>query len=749
MPSTHVRFHSSNGKRTILIIDNDQDNQVYLHSVLARDYDVLIAGSGEEGFEIIRQHREPLSLVLLGLKLPGMHGFDVIRQLKNSQDYSSLPVIVVTAYKDAEVESLTLGAMDFMSKPFPRAEIVRARVVRAIELSEDRDIIHLTERDHLTGLYNRDYFYRYAEQFDTYHMDTPTDAIVIDINRFHMMNERYGKSYGDKILYQISNKLKDLVKDSGGIVCRRMADTFLLYCPHREDYSYILESASCCLKNNVTGESRVRLRMGVYMNTDKAIDIERRFDRAKMAADSVRGNYSKAIGFYDDNMHSREIFTEQLIEDFPKALVEHQFKVYYQPKFNIHTQEPILSSAEALVRWEHPDLGFLSPALFIPLFERNGLIQDLDYYVWRTAIAQMRDWRDRLGVSVPVSVNISRVNMYDTDLIDKLCRLLREYALSPQDLLLEITESAYADSEQVIQTARKLQAKGFRIEMDDFGSGYSSLNMIAAMPVDALKLDIEFIRNAFSKRKDTRMLEIIIDLADTLQLPTIAEGVETAEQLFTLRSMGCDYVQGYYFSKPIPPEEYESYLLQRKAYDENHRQEKQEKFDSKEYTRRLQQGQFTHDALHDPLTGLYNQTAFEMILLDWADDNVALLVANVADFQEISRKYGPEVGEQMICKMADVLRRCFRSVDFLCRVDADSFIIIMSRVNSEMRKLVYEKIERVNGILRREANDLPPIRLCVGVAFSDRENPEGDILHDAETALNHMKEIQHHGCVIY
>ena len=165
-------------------------------------------------------------------------------------------------------------------------------------------------------------------------------------------------------------------------------------------------------------DSYVRLRMGVYANVDKTLDIARRFDRAKMAADTIRNSYTKNIGMYDNALHEKELYAERLIEEFPKAIAQKQFRVYYQPKFDVRSHIPVLSSAEALVRWEHPELGMLSPGVFIPLFEENGLIQKLDHYVWCAAAAQIRDWKERFNFSVPVSVNVSRIDMYDPHLVD-------------------------------------------------------------------------------------------------------------------------------------------------------------------------------------------------------------------------------------------------------------------------------------------------------------------------------------------
>ena len=564
MLKSHEKFHSENGKRLILVADDEAINRELLGFILQEDYTILFTENGIETLEKIRENHEILSLILLDLMMPGMSGLDVLKKLKEDPVLSMIPVIVITSDQKAEIESLTYGAIDFIPKPYPQPGVILARIRRTIELSEDRQIINSTERDPLTGLYNKDYFYRYAEQFDHHHRDMEMDAIVVDVNHFHMINERFGTGYGDGVLRRIGERVREIVRDTGGIVCRREADTFMVYCPHRQNYQDILENASIGLAGDDSVGNRVRLRMGVYANVDKSLDIERRFDRAKLAADTVKGSFTKTIGLYDGTLHEKELYAEQLIEDFSTAIEEKQFKVYYQPKFDVRTEIPVLASAEALVRWQHPKLGMISPGVFIPLFEENGLIQALDHYVWRSAAAQVRDWKDRYGICVPVSVNVSRIDMYDPHLYDSLVRIVKENGLTPGELLLEITESAYTqDSEQIIEVVNRLRAIGFKIEMDDFGTGYSSLNMISTLPIDALKLDMQFIRNAFNQRKDTRMLEVIIDIADYLNVPVIAEGVETEEQLRALKTMGCDLVQGYYFSRPLPAQEYEQFVKEK------------------------------------------------------------------------------------------------------------------------------------------------------------------------------------------
>ena len=566
--STNQEQASPNNRRLILVVDDEQVNAMILGAILESEYKVLYASNGNEALDLMRENQDTLSLVLLDLLMPVMSGFDVLEAVRADDNLKLIPIIVETSDKASEVRCLQLGAIDFIPKPYPDPDVVLARVRRIVELKEDRSAIQSTERDGLTGLYNREFFYYYSEQFDLHHKNLEMDAIILDVNHFHLINERYGKAYGDDVLRRISEKVRNMVRDSGGIVCRRDSDTFMVYCPHREDYREILDTASVGLAGEDGSASRVRLRMGVYSNVDKSIDIEQRFDRAKIAADTVRGSFTKNIGLYDNDLHEKALYSEQLIESFATAIEEHQFQVYYQPKFDIRPDTPILTGAEALVRWFHPELGMISPGVFIPLFEDTGLIRKLDAYVWEEAARQIRVWKDNFDFSVPVSVNVSRIDLFDANLMTSLQKMLDRHGLTSKDLHLEVTESAYTqDSEQIIQTVEQLRNIGFQIEMDDFGSGYSSLNMLSALPIDALKLDMQFIRNAFKPGGNVHLLEIIIDIAAYLAVPVIAEGVETEAQLDVLKEIGCDIVQGYFFSKPVPARDFEPFILQRKEAD--------------------------------------------------------------------------------------------------------------------------------------------------------------------------------------
>ena len=558
-------------RKKILIAEDVALNQMMLGEILEEEYDLLYASDGVETLEVLTREEEKTDLVLLDLQMPRMDGFEVLKSMKSNPEMRDIPVIVMTGDQESEVRCLEMGAIDFIPKPYPGWEIIRARVSKSLELTETKEIIQSTERDHLTKLFNIDYFVRYVQGFDRHYGDGEMDAIVIDVNHFQNINERFGKQYGDGVLRRIGERIRQTARITGGVGCRQGADIFLLYCPHREDYEDLLKQISEGVAEGQEDIERVRLRMGVYANADKSLDIERRFDRAKQAADTVRGNLVQTIGFYNEEIHALQLHRERLLEDFRPSLEQGNFKVYLQPKFDIRPEKPILASAEALVRWVHPELGMVSPAEFIPLLEESGLILELDQFVWRETAKRIRYWKDRYGFSIPVSVNVSRIDMLETGLKEIFREILDTNRLTPQDMLLEITESAYTgEADQVITMARELGVggMGFRIEMDDFGTGYSSLGMLKKLPIDALKLDMTFVRTAFGEVRDVRMIELILDIANYLQVPVVAEGVETEEQMKVLKEMGCDLVQGYYFSKPVPFEEFDRFMEERKAQNE-------------------------------------------------------------------------------------------------------------------------------------------------------------------------------------
>ena len=390
--------------------------------------------------------------------------------------------------------------------------------------------------------------------------DYRLDAIVLDIEQFHIVNAIHGWEFGDKVLKVLGEEIKAYIDNHGGIACRSQADRFNIYCPLIDDYRGLYDRFQRAL-DNYTDNVIVRIRMGVMPYQPDLEPVEL-FDRARTACGMVRGVHHVRLMVFNDEMREREILEQRLLNDLRYALDNNEFLVYYQPKYDVQ-------GAEALVRWKHHELGMIPPGKFISLFEKNGQIDKLDKYVWMEAARQTSEWKKKFGITIPISVNLSRMDIFDPNLMQFIDRIIEKNELNRADLHLEVTESAYTeDTEQILSVVRNLREAGYIIEMDDFGTGYSSLNMLSSMPVDILKLDKSFIDNiektGGQEEKDIRLAELILNIAKSLKLKVVAEGVENEKQLDFLKDRGCEMVQGYYFSPPLPAENFEALAFENK-----------------------------------------------------------------------------------------------------------------------------------------------------------------------------------------
>lgn len=556
-------------KRRILIVDDELVNREILCNILRDIYEVDCVDNAKEALDRLSHQGAAYSLVLLDLLMPVMDGFEFLNHRNDDERLKRIPVIVMTSEKESEVRSLELGAADFIKKPYDMPEVIIARCRRIIELFEDKNLISHTERDSISGLYTRDYFFEYIRQIELWSNDIPRDALVFDVEQFHLVNEFCGRPFGDHLLAKIGETMRKELSPMNAIACRADADTFYIFSAHQDDYTALQEALGKVI-SEFFKMSNVRIRYGLWENVSRDVEIEAWFDRAKTACNSNRGDFTQAFARYDNELHSRRVYEETLIRDLQEAIDHHDLKVYYQPKYNITGDVPRLASAEALVRWIHPKLGFISPGDFIPLFESNGLIQKVDNFVWTEVAIQIRKWKEQYGAILPVSVNVSRIDILDPELEPKLKRIMDVNGLSPADYLLEVTESAYSENmSRLIDVVENLRKLGFRIELDDFGTGYSSLNMITTLPIDILKIDMSFIRNMEKDERNLKLVELVTDIAKFMKIPAVAEGVESQSQLDILKKMGCDIIQGYYFSKPVPPEEFVPFIEKELEYRRN------------------------------------------------------------------------------------------------------------------------------------------------------------------------------------
>ncbi|MBR5115845.1 MAG: EAL domain-containing protein, partial [Lachnospiraceae bacterium] len=339
------------------------------------------------------------------------------------------------------------------------------RSIRAEKRS--KDLIHATEIDRLTGLYNRDYFFQYANRMYYGHPGIPMDAIVLNIEQFHSINALIGRDFGDQVLSLIGSEIRRIAEENGGIGGRFGADRFDIYCRHTYQYQNILDQIQEKL-DQLAPNISIRLRMGV-MPWQEKIEPVQQFDRARAACSLARGNFKEHLIVFDETLQYRELREQRLLNDLRHALAVFEFDVYYQPKYDIQTEPPTLVSAEALVRWQHPELGLIPPDQFIPLFEKNGKIGKVDQYVWSQAARQVVSWHTQFGITLPISVNLSRVDLFDPNLLDILDNIVTENGLEPYMLKLEVTESAYIENaDQLFRVVTALHEKGYTIEMDDF-----------------------------------------------------------------------------------------------------------------------------------------------------------------------------------------------------------------------------------------------------------------------------------------
>lgn len=419
------------------------------------------------------------------------------------------------------------------------------------EFVVEQTLKYQTEYDVLTGVYNKDTFCSKAKELLVEDIDNNYCIVCLDLERFKVLNDIFGTNQGDKVLIYIGTKLQTYFYGKKAVYGRIAGDVFAVCMQNvhknvREFIAYI----ETILKEYPLDFELVSV-IGIYIADDVNVPVSLMCDRARLALNSVKGNYVKRYSVYDAKLRDKLLEEQAIINEMNTALATNQFCMYLQPIYSISGGLPI--SAEALVRWIHPTKGIIPPGEFIPIFERNGFIMKLDNYIWECACKQLKKWKEQGKALIPISVNVSRINLYNPKLCQDILALVKRYEIEPKYLKIEITESAYTDNPiQLIGAIKQLQKYGFPILMDDFGSGYSSLNMLKDVPVDILKIDMRFMENLNTEDRAGSILTSVLRMARWLKLPVIAEGVETREQIDYLHSIGCDMVQGYFFSKPLP-----------------------------------------------------------------------------------------------------------------------------------------------------------------------------------------------------
>lgn len=440
---------------------------------------------------------------------------------------------------------------------FAYSDPTRSKIVL---ICEDISDIISNETDPMTGLYNFSGFHKHVREWIAANPGRKFRMQRYNIDKFRDINGVYGYATGNRLLRDFARYMKRYnTKDS--FAAHLSADHFIRFCA--EDALTVKEcydNFTACF-NGYALNIPIMLHMGVYDLCEPDCDSHTMSYKALLALQSIKGSLSKRIAYYEKGMMAEEREQQALLSEIEDAIAREEFEVWFQPQVDYATKK--LIGAEALIRWKHPTKGILPPCSFIPLLEKSDYISDVDKYILEKVCSYLRRWSKEIwhGQFIPVSVNLSRNDVYKEDLCDAIAKILEEHEIPPYAVHLEITESAYMENaELLINTVKKLRQKGYIVEMDDFGSGYSSLNSLKNIYIDKLKLDMKFLLGAENSRSGKIILASVINMAKGLGLPVIAEGVEAKEDADMLLTFGCNQMQGYYFSKPVPAEAFEEML---------------------------------------------------------------------------------------------------------------------------------------------------------------------------------------------
>ena len=435
---------------------------------------------------------------------------------------------------------------------------IRDITAEQIALQKER---YNATHDPLTDLFTKEHLYECIKNKLDKDPDTAYLVLYIDILNFKLVNDIYGSAFGDRALQEVADFLRRSFSKKG-LFGRLGGDTFGVLLPKNEWHEEELEKKLAkFMINDGTLDHHIVIHIGVYEIVERSLEIPFMFDRALLAMTTIRDEYQNHIAVYDEKIRNEVIWAQRISAELHDALKQRHVVPYLQP---IVDSDGVIVGAEALARWIHPEDGFLSPASFIPVFEKNGMIIEIDRYMWRCACEILAEW-EKEGRPLFLSVNISPKDFYFMDVKKEIIDLVKEFGIRPEKLRIEITETVMmTDVENRMKMLEELRKEGFIVEMDDFGSGYSSLNLLKDMPVDLLKIDMKFLTKTADEGKAKTILQNIINLSDNLGINSLTEGVETEPQLAMLSEMGCKLFQGYFFSKPMEVSAFEACWKEKK-----------------------------------------------------------------------------------------------------------------------------------------------------------------------------------------
>ncbi|MDI3074495.1 EAL domain-containing protein [Clostridioides difficile] len=421
-----------------------------------------------------------------------------------------------------------------------------------IKKSNEKEILSLAYEDKVTHIGNQNKFYRECSK---YLLDKPSlnyTIVYFDINNFKMINDTFGYEFGDNLLITIAKALKEELTE-GEVYARLSSDYFAIFCDYKNGKNKLIrkiDSIRNNIESNLSIVFEISLCVGIYFVEEGEVDIQKAVNKANMARSVAKGkNINYAI--YNEDVRNKLSEESMILDDIKIALVKNQFEVYYQPKFSLVTGEMI--GSEALIRWNHPEHGFISPAVFIPIAEKSKLILKIGRFVFEKVCNDLSEWKKQGKKIVPVSINLSRVELYQPDIVKFINKTIQMYNLSSDLIEIEITETVAINELNILKNVlNELRKYGFSISMDDFGTGYSSISCLRDMPIDILKLDKSFLNGIEHDERSRNIAKSIVSLAKSLDLVVIIEGVESKEQAELMKQFGCDLVQGFYFARPMP-----------------------------------------------------------------------------------------------------------------------------------------------------------------------------------------------------
>ncbi len=568
----------------ILIVDDTKANLVALKVLLKPiQADIVAVESGEQALSVAEENEEHIALILLDVQMPVMDGFEVARLLQENEKTRSLPILFITANQDdAQIEKAYLsGAVDYIQKPIRKTALIsKVRVFldlwslrHGLELEvEQRRVAehrveHLATHDPLTNLSNRRGLYEELSEliYRSRRYNFSSAVIYVDLDGFKHVNDHFGHEAGDRLLTQVAANFKGIVRQTDS-VARIGGDEFIVLLTDIDSETTLITK----IENLLTEASRpfdfkghniaVGASIGIALYPDHGDDVETLLHHADQAMYQAKNQGKNTFRFFTEDINIKAHRQRELQDNLRKALPNNEFTVFFQPIVDVASGQAV--SAEALLRWDSANLGHVFPDEFIPAAESAGLIPELGCWVLTKAIETGADWNKRFGIGLRIAVNASSIQFRNNLLFDTIKDQIETHAWNPDLLEVEITEGLLLDDSPEVNTyINEISNRGVRLSVDDFGTGFSALSYLKNYPVNTVKIDRSFIMDLPNDKENAVLVQAIIAMAHGLRLEVIAEGVETAVQWEYLRSLGCDFLQGYYFGKPMPRAEFETYLI--------------------------------------------------------------------------------------------------------------------------------------------------------------------------------------------